>query len=152
METVLKDLVGRKIQKIFVNEDVVKFVTDGGTFVYEVYGDCCSRSYLYDFYGVEKLLKNGPVTNVQEVELTKEDKSYIPYDPSDRKESEYGDYIQCYGFQIFVEDPKWGEVTACFSFRNSSNGYYGGWISKVEDREAYKLVEITEDALDISKL
>lgn len=166
METSLKHLIGKKIKQIFLNQEMMKFVTDAGDFVYSVSGDCCSHSYIHDFYGVEKLLKNGEVTDVKRVELTKDDKSYIGYSPEDRGDNDSWDYIACYGYQIFVNDPEWGEVTACFSFRNSSNGYYGGSIDKVfpYDENEYipydaprytgteNLIEITSDVVDVSKI
>jgi hypothetical protein len=50
------------------------------------------------------------------------------------------------GLEIVTDDPKFGEVTSVFSFRNDSNGYYGGWIFKSEpDKSA---PEITDDVLE----
>jgi hypothetical protein len=57
-----------------------------------------------------------------------------------------------YGYSITLEPKEndyYGERTAVFSFRNESNGYYGGWIEKTEDREV--LPEITEDVLEVKE-
>jgi hypothetical protein len=140
MET-LKDLVGKKISKIFLNQEYLKFETNEGNFVYTVHGDCCSNSFFYDFYGVKNLLEAGKVKEVKEVELHPTDLFVIP---------DKGDNTAVYGFSITVEpkeDDYYGDRTAVFSFRNESNGYYGGWIEKTEDREV--LPEITDDVLEV---
>jgi len=114
----LEKLVGKKIQKIFMNDEYLRFETDAGNFHYTVYGDCCSNSYFHDFVGVEKLLKNGKVLSTRQIDL----------DLSAEEKLDKEDYeeIQCYGFELVTEDPEFGEVTSIMSFRNSSNGYYGG--------------------------
>lgn len=113
----LEDLVGKKIEKIFINSECLRFQTDQGDFHYTVYGDCCSSSYFHDFIGVEKLLKNGKVISTKKISLEL---------PKDEETEDDWEYIQCYGFEIVTEDPEFGEVTSVMSFRNSSNGYYGG--------------------------
>ena len=143
METELKDLVGKKINKVFINEMYLKFETDGGNFVYEVTGDCCSYSFFYDFYGVKNFLEGGKVTEVKEVELDPTDLFVVP---------DKGDVTAVYGFAITTapkENDYYGERTSVFSFRNESNGYYGGSIDKVEDREV--LPEITDDVLEVKE-
>lgn len=140
MET-LKDLVGKKINKIFLNQEYLKFETNEGNFVYTVFGDCCSSSFFYDFYGVKNLLEAGVVKEVKEVELHPTDLFVIP---------DKGDCTAVYGFSITVEPKEYdyyGDRTAVFSFRNESNGYYGGWIKKKEDREV--LPEITDDVIEV---
>lgn len=141
----LEDLIGKKVVKIFLNNDYLKFETNEGSFTYRVDGDCCSISYFYDFYGVKNLLKGGKVKEVKEVELHPADLFVVP---------DKGDVTQVYGYSITVEpiedaDDYWtGYRTAVFSFRNESNGYYGGYINKVEeDKEV--LPEITEDVIEV---
>lgn len=135
----LQDLVGRKVNKIFLNSTYLKFVTDKGDLVYGVDGDCCSVSYFYDFYGVKNLLENGIVKEIKTVEL----------DPTDLKIKNKNDFdsISVYGYQITTESKDYGDVTSVFSFRNSSNGYYGGSIEKVSDREV--LPEVTDDVIKV---
>ncbi len=124
MDTELKGLVGRKITKVYMTQDYLRFDTDGPSYTYAVTGDCCSHSFFYDFYGLDHLLKNGKITEIKTVELH----------PTDllARGDEYGECIQVYGFQITTESEHYGSVTSVFSFRNSSNGYYGGSIDKVE--------------------
>lgn len=111
----LESIVGAIVNRIAMDEDTLVFDTDKGLFAFTVYGDCCSLSYFYDFYGVDKLLGNGPVTEVHEVEL-------------DQSDVQQRDYTQAYGFSLVTEHPTWGAQTSVFSFRNDSNGYYGGWM------------------------
>jgi len=134
----IQRLVGKKVKKIYLNEDYLKFETDDGNVVFTVDGDCCSTSVFYDFYGVKELLKNGKVKEVKEVELTTDDRM-------DAKN--YQESIQVYGYQITTaDDGQWGDRTSVFSFRNYSNGYYGGSLEDTEDREV--LPEITDDVVE----
>ena len=57
-----------------------------------------------------------------------------------------GELIQKYGYAITTESEQFGEMTSVFSFRNSSNGYYGGWMYSTEDREVSP--EITDDIIE----
>lgn len=141
--TPFEKLVGKKINRILMSQDYLRFETDKGDFSFSVFGDCCSHSYFYDFYGVQKLLDNGPVKQVEAVDLT----------PGDFNTDSRDDYIQCYGFSFTTESPEFGDVTSVFSFRNSSNGYYGGWVEDVEvERDTLTDGdEITDDIVDICK-
>lgn len=82
-------------------------------------GDCCSSSYFYDFYGVEGIISKR-IEDFTEIEL----------DPTDLKAASYdGDVIQVYGYKVTCEpndDYFSTSNVGVFSFRNSSNGYYGG--------------------------
>lgn len=141
METELKDLVGKKVNKIFMDSEYLRFVTDEqGTFTYRVEGDCCSSSYFYDFYGVKNLLENGKIKEIKTVEL-------LPSDVVVANSNHY-DVIRVYGYQITTEG-EYGEVTSVFSFRNSSNGYYGGWIQRLEGGTDKELPEVTEDISEV---
>lgn len=141
MKTELQSLVGKKIRKIFLNDSFLKFETDQRPLTYGVEGDCCSHSYFFDFYGVKKLLENGPVTEVKEVELKQGDNNAKSDDDC------VNDCIQCYGYQITTESKEFGPQTSVFSFRNSSNGYYGGSIFATNDQEV--LPEITDDVSEV---
>ena len=50
-----------------------------------------------------------------------------------------------YGYKIVTAHPVFGEVTSVLSFRNSSNGYYGGWMDRTGDVRTEGLQRITED-------
>ena len=129
-------LIGATVTGICMSEDELIFQTDRGLIGYQVQGDCCSHSYFFDFYGVENLLKNGPVTAFEEVELGPGDPGFHDCDKHDRMEwSEDNDWHesrQVYGYRITTEHPTFGPVTSVFSFRNDSNGYYGGWMEPFE--------------------
>jgi len=112
----LASLVGHKVTAVEMSEERLVFTTDVGEFVYEVEGDCCSYSYFYDLIGKEKLIENGPVVSVGTIDLK---------EPDD-EDAERDECVQVYGFEIVTEHPRWGEQTTVFSFRNASNGYYGG--------------------------
>lgn len=124
----LASLVGKAVTDIFMNDEYLVFVTaDGQVHGFTVDGDCCSHSYFNDFHGVEKLLSNGVVVSVDCVDLADGDPNW---NGSLSGIDGYEEVI--YGFEIVTESPMWGEQTSVFSFRNSSNGYYGGWMYKTE--------------------
>lgn len=129
MATVLDELIGRSVREIRMNEEYLVFDTDQGELAYLVVGDCCSYSYFHDFFGVAKLLANGPVTKVEYI-----DRSAIPDIDKikDKYEEGYGgdDCVEVYGLRMTTMDPIWGEVSSVVSFRNVSNGYYGGWMQR----------------------
>lgn len=159
MKTELKNLVGKKVLEIWANSEFMKFVTDQGNYMYQVTGDCCSSSFFYDFYGVENLL-NRVVENVESIEL-------LPSDVVASNNSGYVDLTQVYGYKITTTLPEdsWGGVTSVFSFRNISNGYYGGSIDQVEPKkeneyysyhinfpvETGEMKQITKNESDLSK-
>ena len=130
----MKELINKKINRIFMNENNLKFETDGGVLIYTVYGDCCSYSYFHDFIGVKNLLKGGKVKNVEEIEVG---------DDGKRKGGE--DQLSFYGYRITVDDPKLGELSSVVSFRNDSNGYYGGSLNDVSEIDNEVSPEIFDD-------
>lgn len=129
----IKDLVGHTIKHIFMNENALKFETDKGSFVFTVSGDCCSVSYFYDFTGVDKLLGR-KVKKIETVDLD-----------TKGKHTEGHDSLQCYGYRFVSEDPQFGEVSSVMSFRNDSNGYYGGYIDDGKESVGEVLPEIIND-------
>lgn len=134
--TGLGGLIGRDIVRVQMDDDYLQFWDiDGECLTFMVDGDCCSVAYINDFYGVRQLLDNGPIVSVEEVELTSEDMT--PYFQSNAY------YTQLYGYRIITEHPYWGEQSSVFSFRNESNGYYGGWMEQVKQRDG--LPDLTED-------
>jgi hypothetical protein len=128
-------MIGVKVEKIFMNEEFLKFQTDKGNFVFTVDGDCCSESVFYDFYGVKDLIGR-TIKEVNEVELKTDERM-------DGKN--YQEAVSVYGYEVVYEDKKWGDRTAVFSFRNYSNGYYGGAINETGDTEVSP--EITDDVI-----
>lgn len=117
-DDVLKDLVGRTVTAVYWSDSRITFDTDSGPLSYRVEGDCCSHSYLFDLIGYDKLLA-GPVVSTNRVDVGVGD---LPEDD--------WNVTVAYGFQIVTMHPNWGEVTTAISFRNESNGYYGGWMER----------------------
>ena len=132
-------LIGKKVKEIYMNEEFLKFVTDDGNIVFGVQGDCCSQSVFYDFYGVKKLFKNGAIKSAKKIDLepddikTTEDVYKIDGCKIQKDKKSYQESIKVYGYELVTEDEKLGEVTSVFSFRNYSNGNYGGYMNNVAD-------------------
>lgn len=127
----LNTLVGKTITRIRWSDDYLLFDTDAGQLGFQVVGDCCSSSYFYDFYGVAHLLNNGPVVSTRAIDLAAHEEDYSK--------------VQCYGYELVTNHPKWGEVTSVFSFRNSSNGYYGGSMDPCTAVPEDKLRDVEHD-------
>lgn len=142
----MKELIGKTINKIFLDEDYLTFeVDDGEIITYGVWGDCCSSSVWYDFYGVGDLLGK-KVKNVKDVELTEDDFFTKRLYSIDKKVDRFEDSIQIYGVSLYFED-KYGDRTATVSFRNYSNGYYGGEYA-LETKGKRSTNEIHEDVIE----
>lgn len=133
MPNEMKDLEGKIVKRIFISEKYLKFETDQGIIFYRVSGECCSFSYFYNFEGVKRLLSGNPILKVESVAM------------DDIGETSRADLVQWYGFRFITEDKEFGEVSSVMSFRNESNGYYGGDIEKCEIVDDVELEEITED-------
>jgi hypothetical protein len=133
-----KVLLGKIVEKIYFNKENLQFLTDSGIHSYQVDGDCCSHSEFWDFYGVKTLI-GSRVISVESVELDPATGSRRP--DGDDESTEY------YGYKVVSENTEFGEVTAVFSFRNISNGYYGGSLQDSDSNEV-KAPEITEDVLE----
>lgn len=141
-----KVLEGKTIEKIFMNEEFLKFQTKEGNVVFSVAGDCCSQSVFYDFYGVDKLFGK-KVKHIEEIYLKPSDliTKETEWGEEETDKKGYQESIKVYGFRITTEDKEFGDVSSVFSFRNYSNGYYGGWMDIDEDQEV--LPEIFGDVL-----
>lgn len=145
-QKILDRLVGREVRGIFMDETNLTFETDEEPVSYYVDGDCCSWSYFHDFYGVENLL-GSTVRAFESVELSEGD-------PGWRKETwddgagmvDYED-IQVYGFRLTFEHPKFGDMSAVLSFRNSSNGYYGGDMNVTDSHLTDEANRLTADKI-----
>ncbi len=141
-------LIGKTINKIFLDEEYLTFEVDNGEIItYGVTGDCCSKSVWYDFYGVKNLLGK-KILSVKDIQLTEDDFLWKRILSMDKKE--YDDSISIYGISLTYEG-KYGEQTAIVSFRNYSNGYYGGeyyLLTDVKDINKRSLTEITDDVIE----
>lgn len=112
----MKELVGKKINGLFVNSDqsLLVFDTDGGDVAYRTWGDCCSETWFADIVGVPALL-GGIVASADDVEMA---------DVEDGRTRQEYDHL--YGVKIKT-DKGYADIV----YRNSSNGYYGGSIDHV---------------------
>lgn len=115
-------LVGRTVQEVWLSDDTLTLLTDDGPYSYPAHADCCSESWYYRVLNADRLI--GSV--VCAVAVGRED-DVNPTDGLGRQESD-----SVYGYCLLTE--KGGcEIT----FRNSSNGYYGGWL-EVERKDYRK--------------
>jgi hypothetical protein len=115
----MKALIGKTITELHINDDqsVLVFTTASGElFAYSTEGDCCSESWWADITGVSALL-GGTVATAEEVSMD----SYNVEDGRSRQCSD-----EAYGYKLTTNK---GYVDLVF--RNSSNGYYGGWMEAV---------------------
>ena len=113
-------LVDEIILAIYVSDiEEAYFMTfelEGGNLVsFKVEGDCCSTSWFADFFNVGNII-NQPILGVSEIDLEE-----FGYQLQDGRGKQDDDKI--YGYKIYTKDH-----VGVFSFRNSSNGYYGGWL------------------------
>lgn len=127
-ENGIKSLVGKTVREIWMDKDYLKFVTDTGDVTYTVEGDCCSSSFFFDFYGVANVIDR-EVVAFEEVKLAPGDPGYRPETYEVEDEDGWSE-TKVYGYRITTEHPQFGHVSAVLSFRNESNGYYGGWMEQ----------------------
>jgi hypothetical protein len=123
MSSEFKEIVGRTIKSVFIHEEyetemAIHTQEDDLYYIYKVVGDCCSYSMYYDFINVGNLLGQ-KILKVEPVSLNE----------AEYREPEWtsdGDYLRkYYGFRFFTLGH-----CAVLSFRNSSNGYYGGEVEE----------------------
>jgi len=125
-------LIGRTVSRLFVScgEGTLYFDTETGVVSFDTDGDCCSESWFADVTGVDALL-GAVVVAVDVMEMP---------DVTDNRSRQEHDLA--YGAQLTTT------LGRCVvAFRNSSNGYYGGWITgPIEGTEIPTTAkEITDD-------
>ena len=126
----LDELTGHTIISIYMSEKYLVFNTKTRQVAYECEADCCSESVFYDFIGVKKLLKGNPIIATNEIPLQSFSFRNVKQWTKDRNKLQ--NCVEVYGYEIITEDEKFGDVTSVFSFRNYSNGAYGGNLSLVD--------------------
>lgn len=111
----MEKLVGRTVSKVFVGdgEGIIAFVTEQGTIGYVAQGDCCSESWFSDITGFATLI-GSKILKHEVITLD----GYNVEDGRTRQE-----YDSVYGHRLTT-----ALGTTDIIYRNSSNGYYGGWI------------------------
>lgn len=116
----MRELIGKKIKSAYISADHTTLgflLEDGEKLVYYTVGDCCSISWVEHCSNSDSLaLKSGKVIDIQQLNVgtVSNDEAY--------------EVIQCYGVTLSFE---YGAAFE-FEFRNSSNGYYSGWIERRE--------------------
>lgn len=128
----MKQLIGKKIKALAVNKDksLLSFETENEQVNFSVKGDCCSQSWFADINGVYALL-GGTVVNVEEVSM----EGYNVEDGRTRQDSDCA-----YGYKIRTD-----KGDADVVFRNSSNGYYGGWLYEGPKEAPTGMTSIKDD-------
>ncbi len=108
----MEKLIGQRIDTIMMSGDkeYIAFINSENTNLYHADGDCCSYSWVQSIEGVENLL-GATVLEVEEIDI-----GCIENHPEH-------ECLQMYGIKF-----KTDRGNALLEFRNSSNGYYGGWL------------------------
>jgi hypothetical protein len=129
----LSSLVGQTIESVLVSDDesILAFsVAEQLDLIYfEVEGDCCSESWFADIFCMRNLYSR--VIKVEDIYL---DDKYKTDDNRCRQDED-----EVYGYRITTM-----KGVAIISFRNSSNGYYGGWCKEVSGTKQH-LTKIEPD-------
>lgn len=131
-------LNGKTVESIYMSKKVLTFVTDEGPVSFAVAGECCSTSYFFDLYGVANLL-GSVVVGFEKVNLSPGDPGYnkktYQTKPAGNPKGKAAKavknpaskvFTKVYGYRLTTLHPVFGEVSSVLSFRNDSNGYYGG--------------------------
>lgn len=128
----MKELIGLKVLRIFVNEgeDQLLFVTDKGNICYTTYSECCSETWFADIIGTDNLIWS----IVKDVEMMD-----LPEIKDGRTRQDEDSF---YGVKIKTQ----AGLTDII-YRNSSNGYYGGYLEKavLNAKILPDMKEITDD-------
>lgn len=113
-------LKGRTILGVELIKDAgdehLRFDTPEGPVYFEVYGDCCSRSW------VEHLTVPDDIAGA----------SVIGADAKDLDDKAIDDHPDLDCLQFYEESVRTNKGDIIIEFRNSSNGYYGGELILVE--------------------
>ena len=130
IESLAGALVGKKLTGLRIErgESHMALLTPDGAVYLEAQGDCCSESWFADIVGISGAL-GSEITSVEYVDLP------APSDGRTRQEEDVA-----YGLKIATTGG-----TLDVIFRNSSNGYYGGWLETVNELPTDDWADITED-------
>lgn len=108
----MQELIDKVIKEIYVNETGLIFITDSDErLYYQVDGGCCSSSYFSEIMHPESILGH----RIVKVDALEQESG----EPTIQEE----DII--YAYRI-TSDRELGLSNCIVTFRNSSNGYYGG--------------------------
>lgn len=130
----MKELIGKTIKEIRISEDKTMLAfrdSDDVDHYYYTVGDCCSRSWVEHIEGVDYLIG-------AEV-LSSED-----MDMPEPKEIEEYEVIKFYGVKL-----KTSKGIFQLEYRNSSNGYYGGYLLYNETGYCTPMTQEDKDSASI---
>lgn len=119
----LKDLIGKTIKdvKLSGNKETITFITAQDEAIkYKAYAECCSDSWIEHVEDLDNLIGN----TISKIVIKTLDNT-IEYKAKD--ECSRG-FIQVYSYEFVTN-----KGICAVEFRNDSNGYYGGWLERVED-------------------
>ena len=122
----------KPIASVGVEEDghlLVFRLVDGRTLTYAAQGDCCSNSW------VEHITVPPDIAGTVFT-------GYSEQDMGETRDSDDWEVLRVY--QTAFQSPK-GEVVV--EYRNSSNGYYGGWLEGPREQWAIEETEAAREAL-----
>ena len=113
MSSEMTELVGRSIRRVELKDGELLFFTIDNTIIrYDCEGDCCSSSWFEEIDNPDALI-DARVVSVESVDLDKVIPDISAYE-----------CLRLYGTKITTT-----KGNATVDMRNSSNGYYGGWIN-----------------------
>lgn len=118
MTHVMDPLVGKHVWSAALNDDgelVVEFMEGGTPAVFRPEGDCCSSTWI-EHLTVPRGIRGAAITAVKDAEGT---------DPTPEEEAQH-ECLAVYASAIVTDK---GEIVV--EYRNSSNGYYGGFLTLV---------------------
>ena len=117
------DLLNRTIDKVKINTDntVLRIYSfwSGKFFGFRTEGDCCSYSWIEHVENAE-YLAGSKVLEVIDIDVDSEEF------PLPEAEKQPDQLIQFYGLEFKLEN----RPSFRLEYRNSSNGYYGGYITE----------------------
>lgn len=127
-EGYMDKLIGKEILKVFLNQEKTEMIisTNKGEVKVDVYGDCCSYSWIEHMSLIDNLF-----SEVLDV---------VNYDIED-VDIEYG------LLQIYKTTIKTKKGDCDIEYRNESNGYYGGCLCVVDELSSplEEFAQVTED-------
>jgi hypothetical protein len=107
------NIAGKKIDKVTINSDqtAIKIYTGNEVIMLRAIGDCCSHSWFNHIQFVSNLT-GSTITKLKE----------NPELETEHSDSD-SECIRVYSHTIFTD-----KGVCTFELRNSSNGYYGGYV------------------------
>lgn len=116
-----EDLINKDLQTIKIEGRTLSFLLKDGTVIdFDVHGDCCSRSYIEDIDNPE-IFQDATFLSVETVSGHEE-----LIDPD---EDGYSSEVHKWTFYKF----KTTKGMCTLSFRNESNGYYNGYLVRLDN-------------------